>query len=351
MAASASAPSTTRGPGRLNQAEASTAQTAPRVAAGSARQAGWSQSRRAWAATASNEKPQVRTMTMSGSAARIPSQVQWKDGSRVPGGGPFGWAPGEFTDDTQMALVLARRLLADGGRLDQIALASNFATWAAHPGTADVGSQTRNVLSGVRLGRSWEDAAGELAPEAAGNGSLMRVAPVALVASSPTVAMQLARAQSEVTHPNRWCTDACAVFAASLSNAISGASLDLGIAAGRAEQPEVREAVIAASARTRPVMSGFVLHTLTGALWAVDRADSFADAVWRAVSLGHDADTVGAVAGALAGAVFGETGIEPLPREGLTTKHPLFEGVDVDELRSLADRLTALADASGRTGG
>ncbi len=84
---------------------------------------------------------------------------------------------------------------------------------------------------------------------------------------------------------------------------------------------------------------------------AVDRADSFADAVWRAVSLGHDADTVGAVAGALAGAVFGETGIEPLPREGLTTKHPLFEGVDVDELRSLADRLTALADASGRTGG
>ena len=268
-----------------------------------------------------------------------------------PGGGPFGWAPGEFTDDTQMALVLARRLLADGGRLDQIALASDFATWAAHPGTADVGSQTRNVLSGVRLGRSWEDAAGELDPEAAGNGSLMRVAPVALVASSPTVAMQLARAQSEVTHPNRWCTDACAVFAASLSDAISGASLDLGIAAGRAEQPEVREAVIAASARTRPVMSGFVLHTLTGALWAVDRADSFADAVWRAVSLGHDADTVGAVAGALAGAVFGETGIEPLPREGLTTKHPLFEGVDVDELRSLADRLTALADASGRTGG
>ena len=60
MAASASAPSTTRGPGRLNQAEASTAQTAPRVAAGSARQAGWSQSRRAWAATASNEKPQGR---------------------------------------------------------------------------------------------------------------------------------------------------------------------------------------------------------------------------------------------------------------------------------------------------
>ena len=82
MAASASAPSRTRGPGRLNRAEASTAQTAPRVAAGSSRQAGRSQSWRVWAATAASEEPQGSTATTSGSAAPICSQVQRKDGSR-----------------------------------------------------------------------------------------------------------------------------------------------------------------------------------------------------------------------------------------------------------------------------
>ncbi len=261
----------------------------------------------------------------------------------LPGGGPFGWAPGEFTDDTQMALVLARRLLADSGELDQAALAADFAAWAAHPGTADVGTQTRAVLSQVHRGRCWADAASELDPDAAGNGSLMRVAPVALSASSSAGAMQLARAQSEVTHPNRWCTDACAVFAASLFDAIAGQGLDLAAAAGRAQEPEVRDAVTAASSGAPPEMSGFVLHTLTGALWAVEGAGSFEDAVWRAVSLGRDADTVGAVAGAFAGALWGEDAIEARLRDGLVTKHPLFDRSYPDELRSLADDLSSLS--------
>lgn len=184
------------------------------------------------------------------SPQQIAGRREWLFG--LPGGGPFGWAPGEFTDDTQMALVLARRLLANSGELDQAALAADFAEWAAHPGTADVGNQTRAVLSQVHQGRRWEDAVSVLDADAAGNGSLMRVAPVALVASSPADTMQLARKQSEVTHPNRWCTDACAVFAASLFDAIAGKGLDLDGAAGRAQEPEVRAAVMVASGAAPP---------------------------------------------------------------------------------------------------
>lgn len=130
----------------------------------------------------------------------------------MPGGGSFGWAPGEFTDDTQMALVLARHLNAHRGSIDQTALAGEFASWASQ--AADVGTQTRQVLDAVGRGIHWTAAVSRLKPNDAGNGSLMRVAPVSLPASSGDDAATLARLQSEVTHPNEDCRDACAVFRA-----------------------------------------------------------------------------------------------------------------------------------------
>ncbi len=258
----------------------------------------------------------------------------------MPGGGVFDWAPGEFTDDTQMALVLARHLEAQGGAIDQQLLAEEFAAWARD--AADVGNQTRSVLGRVTAGARWDEAIVVLPENAAGNGSLMRVAPVALVARDRAEAAVLAGWQSEVTHPNRSCRDACGVFASMLWDALHGEFPALDEVAARAGVDEVREAVTAAGeAGTRPPMSGWALHTLTGALWAVSGADTFADAVWRAVSLGEDADTVGAVAGALAGARWGMSAIPVELVAALQSQHPMFRGAYPDTLISLADALDA----------
>jgi ADP-ribosyl-[dinitrogen reductase] hydrolase len=86
----------------------------------------------------------------------------------LPGGGGFGWLPGEFTDDTQMALVLARHLLE--GELDVEALAREFASWALHPETKDVGAQTHRVLRLIQAGQTVSEATSVLDPRAAGNG-------------------------------------------------------------------------------------------------------------------------------------------------------------------------------------
>jgi ADP-ribosylglycohydrolase len=116
-----------------------------------------------------------------------------------------------------------------------------------------------------------------------------------------------ARALSEVTHPNGTCMDACAVFASLLWDALDTGELGIEGLGERAKTQEVRACIERAADGATPKMSGWVLHTLTQALWAVQRADSDADAVWRAGCLGYDADTVAAVA--LAGAAWGFSAI------------------------------------------
>lgn len=255
----------------------------------------------------------------------------------MPGGGTFDWAPGEFTDDTQMALVLARHLQEHGGAIEQDQLAHAFARWAVD--AADVGSQTRTVLDAVSRGESWRKAIQRLRVDAAGNGSLMRVAPVALAAASGKAAAALAQSQSEVTHPNASCVDACGVFATLLWTTIDTGDIDLLNLSKWARTDDVRRAIEQSARDDAPVMSGWVLHTLTGALWAVRGASSFQDAVWRAVGLGHDADTVGAIAGALAGARWGLRGIPASLADRLQSQHPLFRGEYPAALVQLADDL------------
>jgi ADP-ribosyl-[dinitrogen reductase] hydrolase len=257
----------------------------------------------------------------------------------LPGGGPFGWAPGEFTDDTQMALVLARHLCERDGSIDQQELARQFALWAAD--AADVGVQTRTVLTAVSHGQTWSDATRALPPNAEGNGSLMRVAPVALAARSAEETSALAQQQSEITHPSASCVDACRVFARLLWRTVEGEVLDLPALSETSTMDAVRRAIARAEESTPPPMSGWVLHTLTGALWAVRGAASFEDAVWRAVSLGQDADTVGAVAGALAGALSGSSAIPQKLSGRLRSRHPLLVGSYPDALVELADALQA----------
>jgi ADP-ribosylglycohydrolase len=268
-------------------------------------------------------------------AARIVGRRQ--DLFELPGGGIFDWAPGEFTDDTQMAIVLARHL-GSHGTVMQPELAREFANWAG--GAKDVGSQTRAVLSAVASGASWRAGVALLPPTAAGNGSLMRVAPVALAARSREQAVALARAQSEITHPNEVCLDACGVFAALLWSALETGVADYAGALDVAATVPVEQCILRSEADApAPKVSGWVLHTLTGALWAVRGADCYADAIWRAVCLGEDADTVAAVAGALAGALWGASSIPKACAGALTSEHPAFAAKYPDALVELADGL------------
>jgi ADP-ribosyl-[dinitrogen reductase] hydrolase len=230
------------------------------------------------------------------------------------GGGPFGLKPGEWTDDTSMALCLADSLVANQGELVPIDLAQRFVRWWKEGENSvtgrcfDIGNATRSALSAfARAGIPRGDAS----PRSAGNGGIMRLAPAALAAKGDAArAVFLSRAQSEVTHAAPECLDAAEALALVLNAGILGdgkAALD---AAAGAPLSAPKVAAVAAGSwrgRTRASIrsTGYVVDTLEASLWAVSGSESFEEAVLKAVNLGDDADTVGAVTGQIAGAVFG----------------------------------------------
>lgn len=234
------------------------------------------------------------------------------------GGGPFGLKPGEWTDDTSMALCLADSLIANHGELNANDLAGRFVRWWKQGENSvtgrcfDIGNATSSALqSFVRTGR----AEGSVNPHSAGNGGIMRLAPVAIAAKGDAAkAAGLARAQSRVTHAAPECLDAAEVLARVLTDGINGQGHD-ALKAGTtaiAETPKVR-AVAEGSWRGKPRKdirsSGYVVDTLEAALWAVAQSQTFEEAVLKAVNLGDDADTVGAVTGQIAGAIWGYSAI------------------------------------------
>lgn len=232
------------------------------------------------------------------------------------GGGPFGLQPGEWTDDTAMALALADSLLACNG-LDPRDLMQRFVRWwqkGAYSCTGtcfDIGITTQGALA--RFRRTGEPYPGDTDEDSAGNGSLMRIAPVALWAlSDPETASRLARDQSRTTHGAPQAVEACDLFVALLTAAIRGAGKSVLAPRPWAGHPAVQ--AVASGAwrdrdRTQVRASGYVIHALESAMWSVARTGSFADALVLAVNLGEDADTVGAVIGQLAGAIYGARAI------------------------------------------
>ena len=233
------------------------------------------------------------------------------------GKGPFDLEPGQWTDDTSMALALADRLVACRG-LNAADLMTRFLAWREDGEYSctgecfDIGATTSRALS--RFRRSGDAFAGSAAEDTAGNGSLMRVAPVALYAlRDPALAARLARDQSRTTHGAPAAVEACDLFVSLLRDAIRGAVRD-AVLAPRAWDGHPAIRMVAAGAwraksRAGIRSTGYVVDTLEAALWAVGNTGSFEDALVLAVNLAGDADTVGAVAGQIAGAVYGAAAI------------------------------------------
>lgn len=234
--------------------------------------------------------------------------------TNLVGGGPFRLKPGEWTDDTSMALCLADSLLARAG-LDTADLMSRFHNWRdkGHNSVTgecfDIGITTTQAIS--RYVIDGDPIAGSTAPDSAGNGSIMRLAPVPILFWDNQVAGEDAAVlQSRTTHGALECLDACRLMTRILSRLISGANWQEALAnpAAGLKAPKIRTLASAkwrGKKRDAIRSTGYVVDTLEAALWAVDSTTTFSEATLLAVNLGGDADTVGAVTGQLAGARYG----------------------------------------------
>ena len=233
------------------------------------------------------------------------------------GGGPFRLPPGGWTDDTSMALALADSLVACRN-LDCRDLMDRFVSWwrdgeYSHTGRCfDIGNTIRAALD--RYERTGDPMAGSTDPWSAGNGSLMRLAPVALRFWNDRARLSEAAAQqSRTTHGAEEAVDACRAFADMLADAISGEPRP-DVLAPRAFEgaPRISE-ILGGSwrkyARDEIRSSGYVVDTLEAAIWSVARTGNFRNAVLLAANLADDADTVAAVTGQLAGGIYGRSGI------------------------------------------
>ncbi len=258
------------------------------------------------------------------------------------GGGPFRLPVGAWTDDTSMALCLASSLVENGefdpaDQMRRYCRWHEMGYWSSTGRCFDIGSTVRGSLA--RFKRTGEPFSGPADARSAGNGCIMRLAPVPLFYfPDEAEAVRWAGESSRTTHGAGECVESCQLLAAMICKALSGSSKEEILFA---HEPGVFQ-----SAKVRAIAggkyrdkerdeisgSGYVIHTLEAAAWCFWRTASFRDAVLLAVNLGDDADTTGAVCGQIAGAYYGESGIPP---------EWLSRLVMVEEIRSLADGLAS----------
>lgn len=253
-----------------------------------------------------------------------------------------GTPPGTWSDDGAQALVLLASLLENDG-LDLEHLARGLVAWADRGYMAvdgrvfDIGIQTSQALAALRAGAP-PVSAGPAHERANGNGSLMRVLPLALWHhGSDAELVEMARRQSLVTHGHLRAQLVCALYclwARRLLEEVSDPwraaveTLRAACAPGRAERAELEEQIL--PERT-PTGSGYVVDTLHSARWALASGRDYTEIVRLAISLGNDTDTTACVAGGLAGIRFGVEGIPARWRDALrgrTLLEPLLRGLE-----------------------
>ena len=276
------------------------------------------------------------------------------------GGGPFHLAPGQWTDDTSMALCLAESLIERQG-FDARDQAERYVRWrreghlSSNGRCFDIGITVGQALS--HFERTGEPFSGPTDPNQAGNGSIMRLAPVPMAYfHRPAEAIAHAATSSRTTHQAPQALDACRYFGGLLLGALMGQPKETLLAdtyspvAGLFEAeplgPEV-EAIAKGSFKHKqpPAIrgTGYVVDSLEAALWAFHRSSTFEEGCLMAVNLGQDADTTAAVYGQLAGAYYGLEGIPAHWRDRLAKKAQLSAFAD-----GLYDLATDLAPSAAR---
>lgn len=258
----------------------------------------------------------------------------------VSGGGPFKLRPGQWTDDTSMAMCLGLSL-AETGRFDPRDQMCRYICWRdwgylSSTGTCfDICGTVTRAIHGFSL--TGNPFSGPTDPLSAGNGSIMRLAPVPMFYyPERDLALHYSAESSRTTHGAGECLDACRLLGDIIFRALDGREKEevlFGTSPALLGTGPVR-ALARGDYRFKPEEcvrgSGYVVECLEAALWCFLGADSFEGSVLRAANLGDDADTTAAVCGQVAGAFYGESGIPRAWLEKLAMR---------DEIAELADRL------------
>lgn len=263
----------------------------------------------------------------------------------MTGGGPFGLKPGQWTDDTSMALCLAESLV-EKSAFDPADQMNRYLNWwkngyfSATGECFDIGGTTRAGLAAYQ--QTGNPYAGLTHSTSAGNGSLMRLVPVVLFGfRTPELIAQLAADSSRTTHGAEEAVESCQLLALVIYQALLGTpKSDILPAVRYSFQQQKVQALANGDFLEKTyegiVGSGYCIQSLEAALWCFFNTNSFEEAVLAAVNLGDDADTTGAIVGQLAGAFYGASAI---PAEWLKKLAMRME------IQALARRLFAYAES------
>lgn len=285
-----------------------------------------------------------------GVPAEFLSPGQFHPISEMTGGGLFHLQKGEWTDDTSMALCLAESLITCGG-FDVKNQMDHYVCWykEGHNSSKgvcfDIGNTVRQALEHYLA--TGEPYSGPHDPHSAGNGSVMRLAPVPLVWSFDLkTAIWCSGESSKTTHQAIEAVDACRFYGGLLAAAVEGSTKDELLSAHLIKQIEgcvgnpfsanVAEVAFGSYKRRMPPEikgSGYVVRSIEAALWAFYQTNNFSEGLLLAVNLGDDADTTGAIYGQLAGAYYGVDAIPSHWQEALVAREKI--GATADELYQL----------------
>lgn len=235
------------------------------------------------------------------------------------GGGPFHLKAGQWTDDTSMALCLAASLIECGG-FDAMDQMQRYCAWRSQGYMSstgycfDIGNTVSRSLSEF-IG-SGNPFSGSTHEHSAGNGSIMRLAPVPLF-FYPNLdeTVFYSGESSRTTHGAEECIDACQLFGSMIYKALAGQSKQQILFENdidsyrRIKIQRIARGDYQAKSYDHIRGSGYVVDSLEAALWCFLNTNNFKDAVLKAVNLGNDADTTAAVCGQIAGAFYGVEGI------------------------------------------
>jgi ADP-ribosyl-[dinitrogen reductase] hydrolase len=283
-----------------------------------------------------------------GAAVEFSSPGSFEPVTGYRSGGPHGLKAGEWTDDTSMALALADSIASVGWDLND--QARRYVEWwktgkySVNGRCFDIGITTRSALSKFVASK---DAliSGDASERASGNGSIMRLAPVPighadLYPEGIEELSRLADGSSLPTHASEQCRSACRYLATVLAALVRGEDRVAVLSPDwkplrllndiKPLHPLIQEVAQGSFRQKQPPAiegSGWVVRSLEAALWAFHAPDTFEEAVLRAVNLGDDADTTGAICGQLAGAFWGESQIPGSLRTGLARMDMIEEAL------------------------
>ncbi len=242
------------------------------------------------------------------------------------GGGPFSLRPGSWTDDTSMAYALGQSLLLRGGfdakdQMDKYHAWYRYGSFSCTGKCFDIGNTVRSAIE--RYEQDGNPYAGSSDPNSAGNGSLMRLAPIVLFFFNEGVEKILyyAEKSSILTHAADEAIVACQYYSYLVYLALQGVEKEIILHDSGIPQPlqekietlktlsSIKDGAYKGKNKSEIQTSGYVIHSLEAALWCFYNSGTYKEGVLLAANLGGDTDTIAAIYGQLAGAYYGEQAI------------------------------------------